>query len=80
MFDSPLKTSDISCAQTQFACTLNDMQLALIGCSHQVLYNGGGTIRRSIINHQYMKLQRKIHHCFDDCFDIFLLIVGWNNY
>ena len=80
MFDSPLETSDIGSAKTQFSGTFDDMQFALIGSSHQVLYNVSCAVRRSIINHQYMKLQRKIHHRFDDSLDIFLLVVGWNDY
>ena len=76
----PLKAGNVSRAQSQFAATLHQVQLSAKLIGHQTTHNGSCTIRRSIVDHQYMETLLQPEYRAYDFLDILLLIIGWYDY
>jgi hypothetical protein len=67
----------VSGTQTQLTATLFQKKCPLKrGCSSRTI---GRTIRRTVINHQHMKILLQVVNGLQDLFNIFPFVVGRNN-
>ena len=81
MLDSPLETAYIRRAQPLFAGALYEMQTVFTEFAPlHILNDTGRAVRRAVVDDEYLKINRQLHHSRDDSLDIFLLVVsGYND-
>ena len=79
MFQCPLESGDVGCSQSQFTFTFYH-EKAVGKLLLQGLYNGGGPVRRTVLDDQNMKGLFQSENGADDVLYVFPFVVGRDDY
>ena len=77
--ENPFEACDVGSSETKFACSLNDVEL-FGEFFLKIFYDSGSAVRRTIVDDEDMETLRECEDSTDDFLDIFLFVVGRNNY
>lgn len=77
----PIEARDVGSAKPQFALTLHQMHAVFEIACHELLHDGGCSVRTSVVDDQDVKpMFFQPRDCTEDGFDIFFFVVGGDDY